>query len=66
MLVFLIPTLRVTGTVDKGGNCLTDAIAKELGVTHAKAHTIKVTKGIAAGKQQEKSPPQFRQYLKRW
>lgn len=47
-------TLRVTGTVDKGGNDFTDAIAKELKVARPKAHNIKVTKGIAAGKQQDK------------
>lgn len=47
-------TLRVTGTVDKGGNSLTDAIAKELRIARDKAHAVKVTKGIAAGKQQAK------------
>lgn len=47
-------TLRVTGTVDKGGNNFTDAIARELNISRSKAHTLKVTKGIAAGKHQEK------------
>lgn len=47
-------TLRVTGTVDRGGNDFTKAIAHELNISRKKAHNIKVTKGIAAGKQQEK------------
>lgn len=47
-------TLRVTGTVDEGGNSLTKAIAKKLKITEAKAHEAKVTHGIAASKQQEK------------
>jgi type IV pilus assembly protein PilM len=47
-------TLRVTGTVEEGGNSLTDAIARVLHITHDKAHKIKITKGIAAGAQQAK------------
>jgi type IV pilus assembly protein PilM len=47
-------TLRVTGTVDKGGNNFTEAIAKELKISKTKAHSIKVTKGIATSKQQDK------------
>lgn len=47
-------TLRVTGTVDEGGNSLTDAIARELHISQAKAHKTKITKGLGAGPQQEK------------
>lgn len=47
-------TLRVTGTVDEGGNSLTAAIAKELKVSESKAHTIKVTHGLNASKSQAK------------
>lgn len=47
-------TLRVTGTVDEGGNSLTQAIAQSLHLSQAKANTIKVTQGISAGKNQEK------------
>lgn len=47
-------TLRVTGTVDEGGNSLTKAIAKKLKVSEAKAHSAKVTHGISAGPQQKK------------
>jgi type IV pilus assembly protein PilM len=47
-------TLRVTGTVEEGGNSLTEAIAQQLHISHAKAQSTKVTKGIAAGPQQEK------------
>ncbi len=47
-------TLRVTGTVEEGGNSLTDAIARKLHVSPSKAQSIKVTKGIAAGSNQQK------------
>ena len=47
-------TLRLTGTVEEGGNSLTEAIAKELHVSTEKAKQIKVRQGISAGKQQEK------------
>jgi type IV pilus assembly protein PilM len=47
-------TLRVTGTVDEGGNSLTAAIAKELKISEAKAHNMKVTHGLNAGKSQAK------------
>lgn len=47
-------TLRLTGTVDAGGNNLTDAIAKKLKVSNDKAHGIKITKGLGVGPQQEK------------
>ena len=46
-------TLRVTGTVEAGGNSLTAAIAKELHISPKKANDIKVTKGISASKQQK-------------
>lgn len=47
-------TLRVTGTVDEGGNSLTDAIAKKLHVSAGKAHSIKISHGLNAGMRQEK------------
>lgn len=47
-------TLRLTGTVDEGGNSLTDAIARELHVSRSKANDIKVTKGLSAGTNQAK------------
>lgn len=47
-------TLRVTGTVDEGGNSLTQAIAKNLHLSTAKANDVKVTQGISAGKNQQK------------
>lgn len=47
-------TLRITGTVDEGGNSLTNAIAKNLKISESKAHTLKISQGISAGKQQEK------------
>lgn len=47
-------TLRLTGTVDEGGNSLTKSIAKQLGVTHTKAHAIKVAKGLGPGEHQAK------------
>ena len=47
-------TLRLTGTVDEGGNSFTNAIKNELKISHDQAHKIKVTKGIAAGKDQSK------------
>lgn len=45
-------TLRVTGTVDEGGDSLTNSIAKKLNVSHEKAHGIKITHGLNAGKDQ--------------
>ncbi len=47
-------TLRVTGTVEEGGNSLTAAIAKALHVSQTKANNVKVTQGIGAGAQQAK------------
>ncbi len=47
-------TLRVTGTVDEGGNSLTQAIAKALHLSPAKANEIKVKQGIGAGTNQKK------------
>ena len=47
-------TLRLTGTVDEGGNNFTAAIAKELKISETKAHAIKVSHGISAGKSQQK------------
>lgn len=46
-------TLRITGTVEEGGNSLTDAIAKELNVSKQQANDIKVIKGVSASKQQK-------------
>ncbi len=45
--------LRVTGTVGQGGDNMTDAIAKSLGVTKSQAHTIKTKYGIDASKKQK-------------
>lgn len=47
-------TLRLTGTVDEGGNSLTKSIAKQLGMTHTKAHALKVAKGLGPGTNQAK------------
>lgn len=47
-------TLRVTGTVDEGGNSLTHAIAVALHLSPSKANTVKVTQGIKVSKNQEK------------
>lgn len=47
-------TLRVTGTVDEGGNSLTQAVAKALHLSPAKAREIKVKQGISAGANQQK------------
>lgn len=47
-------TLRVTGTVDVGGNTFTDSIAKELKLPKKDAQKLKVTKGINASNQQAK------------
>lgn len=47
-------TLRVTGSVDEGGNSLTSAIAKKLKISETKAHDEKVKHGITAGPKQEK------------
>ncbi len=47
-------TLRVTGTVEEGGNSLTEAIASALNISKADANELKVTQGISAGPQQEK------------
>ncbi len=45
--------LRVTGSVGSGGDHMTDAIAKTLGVTRSQAHTIKTKYGIDASKKQK-------------
>ena len=47
-------TLRVTGTVEEGGNSLTEAIARQLHLSPSKAQALKVTKGIAASTNQKK------------
>lgn len=47
-------TLRITGSVDEGGNSLTGSIAKNLNISESKAHTLKISQGISAGKQQAK------------
>lgn len=47
-------TLRITGTVDEGGNTITSAIARAFKVSEKKAHEMRVTHGIAAGGNQEK------------
>lgn len=47
-------TLRVTGTVDEGGNSLTEAISSTLKVSHDEAHDIKISQGIGPGENQEK------------
>ncbi len=47
-------TLRVTGTVDIGGEDLTKSIAAALHVSSQKAQAIKVSQGLNAGKQQAK------------
>jgi type IV pilus assembly protein PilM len=47
-------TLRVTGTVDAGGNNLTDSIATALKISSSEAHSIKITQGIGAGENQAK------------
>lgn len=47
-------TLRLTGTVDEGGNNFTAAIAKELKISETKAHGIKVSQGITADESRQK------------
>lgn len=47
-------TLRLTGTIDEGGNSLTAAIAKDLKVPSSKAHAMKVSHGLGAGTNQAK------------
>lgn len=47
-------TIRVTGTVDKGGDTFTEAIAKELSVTNRQAHDTKTRYGIKEGSNQKK------------
>lgn len=47
-------TLRVTGTVEEGGNSLTQAIAKVLHLSPAKANKVKVTQGLSLGTNQDK------------
>lgn len=47
-------TLRITGSVDEGGNSLTGSIAINLNISESKAHTLKISQGISAGKQQAK------------
>lgn len=46
--------VRVTGTVPVGGNTLTLAIAKKLGITLENAHQLKVINGLSAGARQKK------------
>ncbi len=46
-------TLRVTGTVEEGGNGFTRMISEELNVSHSQAHDLKVNKGITAGSQRD-------------
>jgi type IV pilus assembly protein PilM len=45
-------TLRVTGTVDTGGEKFTKAIAKNLEISEKNAQKIKVSRGLNAGKNQ--------------
>lgn len=45
-------TLRITGTVDNGGETITKAIAKMLKVSESQAQTIKNKHGLSAGKKQ--------------
>lgn len=46
-------TIIVTGTVPGGGDDITEAIAKALGVTHEEAHVIKTKYGMALSKKQK-------------
>lgn len=46
-------TLRVTGTVDEGGNSLTKAIGSALKISHDEAHDIKISQGIGPGDNQK-------------
>lgn len=46
--------VRVTGGLSIGGNTLTLAIAKKLGVTLENAHQLKVLNGLGAGPRQKK------------
>lgn len=46
-------TVRVTGTVEGGGETITDLIAKDMGVTKRQAYTIKTRYGLNAGKKQD-------------
>lgn len=46
--------VRVTGTLPVGGNTLTIAIAKKLGVTLENAHQLKVINGLNPGTRQKK------------
>ncbi len=45
-------TVRVTGTVEGGGETITELIAKEMKVTKRQAYTIKTRYGLNAGKKQ--------------
>lgn len=45
-------SLIVTGTIPGGGDDITNAIAKKLGVTHKEAHVIKTKYGINVSKKQ--------------
>jgi type IV pilus assembly protein PilM len=47
-------TLRVTGTVDVGGEDLTDSIAKAIGVSKKEAKILKVSHGLNTSKNQKK------------
>lgn len=46
-------TLRVTGTVDEGGNSLTEAIAKKIHISKDKAQQLKISHGLSAGSSQK-------------
>lgn len=46
-------TLRVTGSVDEGGNSFTRAIENTLKISHEEAHGIKISQGIGPGEYQE-------------
>ncbi len=46
-------TLRVTGTVDEGGNSLTEAIAKKIHIAQDKAQRLKISHGLSAGPSQK-------------
>ncbi|MFO0971189.1 MAG: type IV pilus assembly protein PilM [Candidatus Saccharimonadales bacterium] len=47
-------TVRVTATVDEGGNSLTKSIAAAQRISYTKANALKVEEGIASGKNQMK------------
>lgn len=47
-------TIRVTGTVQHGGDSITTAISKELGITDRQALTLKTRYGISEGSKHQK------------